>query len=286
MDMLYFIIGFIIGGFCLYFLYRRRLRVRLEAISSMLSNLKENNYSISMVQDDFSILEDGIYKLFLELVESRERNEDLYKEQAKNLEDIAHQIKTPITAISFKLDNMDMEKEAFLSLKRQVDRLNSLTDILLKLSSLDANINFMKRETFLLEEAVDYSLDILAGEIEEKRVSIVKSNLDCEVIGDFYWISEAFINILKNGINVSEDKKIVIRSKENPIYTEISFEDEGGGIAKANMRKIFKRFYKAPNSQGFGLGLAMSEAIVRANKGEIGVENTEKGAVFSVKFYK
>ena len=51
------------------------------------------------------------------------------------------------------------------------------------------------------------------------------------------------------------------------------------------MKKIFKRFYKTPDSNGFGIGLAMAKTIVEKNNGEISVSNTNSGAIFEIKFY-
>ena len=51
------------------------------------------------------------------------------------------------------------------------------------------------------------------------------------------------------------------------------------------MKKIFKRFYKTPDSKGFGIGLAMAKTIVEKNNGEISVTNTDNGARFEIKFY-
>ncbi len=51
------------------------------------------------------------------------------------------------------------------------------------------------------------------------------------------------------------------------------------------MKKIFKRFYKTPDSNGFGIGLAMAKTIVEKNNGAISVTNTKDGAKFEIKFY-
>lgn len=283
------IFGIIIGlsiGIVIFLLQKRRITKRIDELSSMIGDLNKQNYRINIKQDEFSKLEDDIYKLFLKNVEERENVEKLYEKQSKNLEDIAHQIKTPITAIMFQMENMDIEKDGIEGLRFQLERLNSLTDILLKLSSLETNIVKMKRESIKLKEIIDYSLDVLDGDIKKRNIEIEKGELKENIEGDYYWISEGVINIFKNAISVSENKKIIINSRKNPIYTELTIEDEGGGISEKNMNKIFKRFYKSPDSKGFGIGLSMAKTIMEANHGEIEVDNTEKGTVFKIKFYK
>lgn len=272
----------------LYYFLKKRQKKRIEELENLIDRLGEKNYSIPMVQDDFSILEDKIYKIFIELVEARELVEKNSKKQTQNLEDIAHQIKTPITSMFFDLETIDKtedNKKEIEGLELQLERLNSLADILLKLSSLDANIDKMEKREVLISEIIDYGLDILRKSIDEKKVKIICDYEDYEIKVDYYWISEALINIIKNALSLDGLTKIKISTNKNPIYTEIIIEDDGGGIKEENFKKIFERFYKSPDSKGFGIGLAMAKSIVEANNGDISVKNGKDGAIFKIKFY-
>ena len=272
----------------LYYFLKKRQKKRIEELENLIDRLGEKNYSIPMVQDDFSILEDKIYKIFIELVEARELVEKNSKKQTQNLEDIAHQIKTPITSMFFDLETIDKtedNKKEIEGLELQLERLNSLADILLKLSSLDANIDKMEKREVLISEIIDYGLDILRKSIDEKKVKIICDYEDYEIKVDYYWISEALINIIKNALSLDRLTKIKISTNKNPIYTEIIIEDDGGGIKEENLKKIFERFYKSPDSKGFGIGLAMAKSIVEANNGAISVKNGKDGAIFKIKFY-
>ena len=272
----------------LYYFLKKRQKKRIEELENLIDRLGEKNYSIPMVQDDFSILEDKIYKIFIELVEARELVEKNSKKQTQNLEDIAHQIKTPITSMFFDLETIDKtedNKKEIEGLELQLERLNSLADILLKLSSLDANIDKMEKREVLISEIIDYGLDILRKSIDEKKVKIICDYEDYEIKVDYYWISEALINIIKNALSLERLTKIKISTNKNPIYTEIIIEDDGGGIKEENLKKIFERFYKTPDSKGFGIGLAMAKSIIEANNGDISVKNGKDGAIFKIKFY-
>lgn len=272
----------------LYYFLKIRQKKRIDELENLIDRLGEKNYSIPMTQDDFSILEDKIYKIFIELVEARELLEKSSKKQTQNLEDIAHQIKTPITSMFFDLETIDKtedNKKEIEGLELQLERLNSLADILLKLSSLDANIDKMEKREVLISEIIDYVLDILRKSIDEKKVKIICDYEDYEIKVDYYWISEALINIIKNALSLDRLTKIKISTNKNPIYTEIIIEDDGGGIKEENLKKIFERFYKSPDSKGFGIGLAMAKSIIEANNGDISVENGKDGAIFKIKFY-
>ena len=272
----------------LYYFLKKRQKKRIEELEELIDRLEEKNYSIPMVQDEFSILEDKIYKIFVELVEARESLEINSKKQRQNLEDIAHQIKTPITSMVFDLETIDKTEENRKEIERlesQLERLNSLADILLKLSSLDANIDKMDKREVFISEILDYVLDILRKSIDEKKVKIICNYEDYEIKVDYYWISEALINIIKNALSLDGLTKIKISTNKNPIYTEITIEDDGGGIKEENFKKIFERFYKSPDSKGFGIGLAMAKSIIEANNGDISVKNGKDGAIFKIKFY-
>ncbi|WP_054252239.1 sensor histidine kinase [Neofamilia massiliensis] len=271
----------------LYYFLEKRKKNRINELIVLIENMKNQDYKIPMKQDDFSILEDKIYKLFIEIVEAKEKSTKNSEKQIEYLEDIAHQIKTPITSMLFSIENLEMDfpdNDDIEILKRQLLRLNSLSDILLKLSSLDANKDLMKAEQIRLDELVDYALDSLNIK-RSTNVEIKKSLKENSICGDFYWLAEALINIIKNADNRPTCDKIVVSSYKNPLYTSLIIEDNGGGIEKEKMKKIFKRFYKTPDSNGFGIGLAMAKTIVEKNNGEVSVSNIDAGARFEIKFY-
>ncbi|WP_297393162.1 HAMP domain-containing sensor histidine kinase [uncultured Peptoniphilus sp.] len=279
---------YFVSLFALYYFLKTREKKRIKELENLIDRLGEKNYSIPMVQDEFSILEDKIYKIFIELVEARELVEKNSKKQTQNLEDIAHQIKTPITSMFFDLEMIDKDednKKEIEGLELQLERLNSLADILLKLSSLDANVDKMEKNEVLISEIIEYALDILRKSIDEKNIKIIFDYEDSEIKVDYYWISEALINIIKNALSLDRLTKIKISTNKNPIYTEIIIEDDGGGIKEENFKKIFERFYKSPDSKGFGIGLAMAKSIIEANNGDISVKNGNDGAIFKIKFY-
>nr|WP_040542204.1 HAMP domain-containing sensor histidine kinase [Peptoniphilus timonensis] len=143
----------------------------------------------------------------------------------------------------------------------------------------------MEKSKVLISEIIEYALDILRNSVDEKNIKLICNYEDYEIEVDYYWVSEALINIIKNALNREETTEIKISTNKNPIYTEITIEDDGGGIKKENFKKIFERFYKTPDSKGFGIGLAMAKSIIEANNGDISVKNGKDGAIFKIKFY-
>lgn len=269
---------------CLYIYLERRKRNRIAQLLSSVEGMNRGRYRAEMAQDDFSILEDEILKLFIEAVEAREETQGLAKRQAQNVEDIAHQIKTPIAGILLQLERRGNADESE-GLYRQLLRLNTLADDLLKLASLDAGGGMM-RAPFPLAEAAAYAKEIVEDMLDARHIACAIDMGEEVVVGDFYWISEALINLLKNAAFQTGCSRIAITSASNPLYTSIAVEDDGGGIPAAERKKIFRRFYKSPDSDGFGLGLAMAKKIAEENGGELEVEEGAAGARFVMKFYR
>lgn len=286
--MVYIILFYFASLFALYIFLRKKTKRRIKSLEKLIDDLSKKDYRMPMVQDDFSLVEDKIYKIFLEIVEAREEIEKNSKKQVENLENIAHQIKTPMTSMFLDLETIEKNEKNYREIERlnfQLERLNSLADCLLKLSSLDANTKKMEKRDVFISEIIDYALDILEKNIEEKNIEIEDNTIDLKIKVDYYWVCEAVINILKNAINIENVSKVKLSTRKNPIYTELLIEDDGGGIKKEEYKKIFDRFYKSPDSNGFGIGLSMAKTILENNNGDLTVENGRKGAMFSLKFY-
>ena len=89
--------------------------------------------------------------------------------------------------------------------------------------------------------------------------------------------------------SVGEDGKIKITCVDNPIFTEITFHDDGAGFEKEELPHIFERFYRGKDADaaGYGIGLALCRTIIMQQGGTILARNDPQGgAVFSVRFLK
>ena len=104
-------------------------------------------------------------------------------------------------------------------------------------------------------------------------------------------MEEAISNIIKNAIEHTENNGIIdIKLEETPLSIGISIKDNGEGIRKDELRKIFNRFYKGENSlnpTSIGIGLSLSRKIIEAHNGTITVESQlNKGTTFYITFLK
>lgn len=276
----------------------KKLKKRISSILSTAEKIKKGDYKFyKEKEDEFSILEDSIYKSLILLSETRLIALNDKEEYKENLENIAHQLKIPITSINLMLELLEDNKADtnifktahFQKIKKQITRLENLTEVLLKLARLDSGSIEMKKEVFLLEECLIHSMESIEDNLRIKGLLPQLSLNGIKIKGDFYWLSEAFLNIIKNFSDLyPKVKNISISAKDNAVYTQVSFENDGPEIPASDLKTIFRRFYKGQTNEGngFGIGLAMSQTILKKHNAEIRAENTNSGTVFIVKFYK
>ena len=287
--------------FLLIFFYDKKEKRELDKIVDYLKELNRGNYDLKIDLNSegiLSILKNEIYTTTVMLREMASR-EYLDKINLKeNLANISHQLKTPLTSISILVDNLcdeEVDKKTELEflndIKRQVDNINYLVIVLLKLSRFDANVITFKKDDINVKKLILECMKNLDVIREVKNINIhVSGANDVEFIGDYKWESEAISNILKNAIeHTLNDKNIYISFKDKSIYTEIIIEDEGLGMRNSEKNRIFERFYKgsSTNSNNFGIGLSLAKEIITKDNGKIIVKSeVNKGTKFIIRYYK
>nr|WP_306469022.1 HAMP domain-containing sensor histidine kinase [Clostridium sp. DSM 1985] len=239
------------------------------------------------------------------LMEDRIKNSiGLLQEEKINLKniinDISHQLKTPLTALSMyndiisdhrEMNNEDLDNFINLS-KDQLERMEWLVKTLLKYARLESNVVEYNKEMFSIKNTIEESINPLKVKAKNKNQSLIlKYEKDIEYYHDRKWVSEAISNIVKNAIEHTENNgKIEINLYETPITITISIKDNGEGIEKEELKKIFNRFYKGEtsiNPTSIGIGLCLSKSIIKAHDGDITVESyLGKGSIFYITFLK
>ena len=170
-------------------------------------------------------------------------------------------------------------------------QMDFLLSSLLKLSRLDAGIVIFKKEQIHIGSLVSDSLRPFLISMELHNIQVQTDIPEgIEILGDFRWLSEAFQNMIKNSMeSVGDNGKIQITCVDNPIFTEITFHDDGAGIAEEDLPHVFERFYRGKDADatGYGIGMALCRNIIMRQGGTILVRNDPQGgAVFSVRFIK
>lgn len=285
----------------IYIRYNYKKEKDIKDIIKCIEQINKKNYEIqidSISEDELSILKNEIYKTTIMLKEAAENSSKDKLNLKKSLEDISHQLKTPLTSILVMLDNIiedsNMEEKIrndfIVDIKRNVLNINFLVQSLLKLSKFDANtIHFVKQENDL-KTIVEESIKNVSTLCDLRNINIklnIKENF--KIICDDKWQIEALTNIIKNAIEHSKNNSnIIINIENNNVYSMIEVIDFGEGIAKKDIKHIFERFYKCKNTKtdSIGIGLALAKTIIEEDKGTISVESNKLETKFIIKYYK
>lgn len=284
------------------FVYLAHRDKKIKEITKYIYEISNKNYQLDIEEnseDELSNLKNELYKITVMLKEESENSKRDKENLKMSVEDISHQLKTPLTSISIMLDNIkenpNMEKNIkqkfIFEISKQIDWINWLVISMLKLSKLDADVIEFKTEEINVRQFIQEIIKNLEIPIEIRNQNIViegKQNISFN--GDYKWQQEAITNIIKNCIEHNkENGNIFIKYEKNSLYTKISIKDEGEGIRKQDLRHIFERFYKCKNSSenSIGIGLALAKIIIEKNNGIITCESeVGKGTEFIIKYIK
>ena len=274
----------------------------IEKIIKCLEKINQKNYEIDIndvSEDKLSILKHEIYKTTVMLKENTEKvNQDKINLK-KSLQDISHQLKTPLTSSIIMLDNIindlendiEIKPEFIKKVKKDISKISFLIQSILKLSMFESNtITFIRKE-IPVKKIINSSIENIENLCDLKNIKIVvKDRSKNKIYCDYRWQVEALTNILKNAVDYSfNDSIIIVEVDKNNTYTQIKIKDFGKGMSEDETINIFKRFYKGKNSSSDsnGIGLSLAKAIIEKDNGRVIVNSLKgEGTTFSIKYFK
>ena len=283
-------------------LYNKRQKNKIKEITNYIEQINNKNYALDIQdnnEDELSVLKNELYKITVMLKEQAENSAKDKINLKNSLEDISHQLKTPLTSITIMLDNildspdMDLQtrNDFIKDIYREIANVKFLVQNLLILSKFDANtITFNEKEE-KLEDIIEEAKQNVASICDLKNIQIIlEGKEDAKTTCDLKWQVEALTNILKNCAEHSNNNtKINVLYSENNMYSEIVIKDEGSGIDQKDLKHIFERFYKGKNSDkdSIGIGLSLAKTIIEKDNGFITVDSElGKGTTFNIKYRK
>lgn len=219
-------------------------------------------------------------------------DEKAHESQKNFIEILAHESKTPLTALKLRLESLlEMQKDAYTKseLTAGIDEIRRLTSIVEK----TLNLNRMEREE-LVKELVcvsDVVRDLvrrLEPFFKAKGVAVTL-NLTSEacVLGDVDGLRNSFQSVIENSIlyNDKAAKTLEVSLSERSGSISVRFSDNGPGISLQDKEMIFEKFYRGKSrskTAGTGLGLYIARSILNAHHGLIRVLPSQTGAVFEI----
>lgn len=218
-------------------------------------------------------------------------------EEYKNnfLQNITHEIKTPITAINSAIELLEAknslsenDSECFDIIRFQIKSIDKLVNDILCLSEIEVektneNKNF---KTFNLNSMIERVIAYMS--FTEIKINFIQKD-QVEIFANEELLSTAISNLLSNAIRYSGTEKIDVSLEKSGDFVQISVKDYGVGIAEEHLEHIFERFYRVDKNRsrklgGTGLGLAIVKNIIELHNGSVSVESkVGKGTCFICK---
>jgi PAS domain S-box-containing protein len=206
----------------------------------------------------------------------------------------SHELKTPVTSIKaftqilesrFKKVG-DTTSASYLSkMNMQINRLTSLVNDLLDSTRIQAGKLQLNIELFRMLDLVDEVIENIQLSSEKHKI-IREGNTREMVWADRNRTEQVLVNLINNAIKYSpRSDKIIVHISEELDFIKVGVEDQGIGIPKDKISKIFDRFYRVESKEGeftgLGLGLYISSEIIKRQGGQMWVESEEKiGSIF------
>lgn len=228
------------------------------------------------------------------------RQRQLSEVQKNFINNLTHELKTPISSIGLSAKVINDEKilkspkrlfEYARIIQEQNDRLSKNVEKVLNLASIEKSRIKLNLEVLNAEQFIEETLVIFKHSTSGQKARIINNidNPDARIEADKFHFTNLISNILENAVKYCETSpEIQLTFKKRKNNFELNFIDNGIGVSREHRKKIFKKFYRVPtgnvhNVKGFGLGLDYVLKIVKAHHWKIKVdENPKGGSIFTL----
>ena len=242
------------------------------------------NYEIPIRTSD----EMGYLSASLNYMSSQLRDMENY--QKKFVANVSHDFRSPLTSIKGYVEAMadgtippEMQSKYLNIILFETERLTDLTRDLLELNAFDTQELLLNRESFDIHDVIRSTAASFEGTCTQKKISIelVLATRHLSVFADKHKIQQVLYNLIDNAIKFSDpDSIITVETTERGEKVFVSVKDNGVGIPRDSLNKIWERFYKTDSSRGkdkkgIGLGLSIVKESIQAHGENINVISTE-----------
>jgi len=275
-----------------------------EIKEALTKDLTKSNDALQLSKTKLEELNDNLEKEIKREIENNRSKDLQLLNQSKMaslgdmIANIAHQWRQPLSVISTTASGMKIEKEYNLlndeKFNNYCDSIVYKTEYLSK--TIDTFRNFIKDEKeekeIVIQDSIEMAINIINSTLKNHHIDLI---MDIRSVGDIKLhivsgeLEQVIINVINNAKDILlerfiEKPFVKVSLKQHNDFIFIIIEDNGGGIDKEIMGKVFEPYFTTKHqSQGTGLGLHMSYKIVKESlKGNIYVENTNIGAKFFI----
>ncbi|MBX7052492.1 MAG: HAMP domain-containing histidine kinase [Flavobacteriales bacterium] len=243
--------------------------------------------------------EDEIAQLAITFNKMLERLESAFFMQRSFVSNASHELRTPLTAITSQIEVTLMKQrteeeyiQILTSVLEDIKNLNSLSNGLLDLAKINSDLSSFQ---FKLQR-IDEMLWLVSSDLKKVHPNYhidisfrqhINDESKLQVIGNEHLLRIALLNLVDNGCKYSSGHSVKVELALENEHILITIVDEGIGIKKSDLHRIFDPFYRAENVRhirGHGLGLSLSERIITLHQGEFHIESEPgKGTKITLK---
>ena len=242
-------------------------------------------------EGELNALRDDIYKITTILSEQKDALLREKNRLADFLGDIAHQLKTPLSAILLQTELWEdalvpesQKAQCAQQTAKSAQKMQWLVEQLLNLCRLDAAVVKFHYSDYFADYLVKSALQGLESTARKQDILLeFHGDFSQKITCDAPWIIQALSNLIKNAIEHTPQQGVIqVRFSQSMLYSQFEVCNSGNPIAKADMPHLFERFWKGNPSEtnSVGIGLSLAKAIVEGQKGRLWAENTTQGPCF------
>lgn len=208
-------------------------------------------------------------------------------QQSDLISEMVHELRTPLTAILAYADMLieapipEQQRSQFLeTIRGEAERLTNLTNDFLDLARLSSGRAALIRESFELPKVIHAAANVMRPQATEKGVHITvcaDQNLP-NVWGDRKRVHQIILNLVSNAVKYNRpDGKVSVSAQAEGEWIRVTVSDTGRGIAPENLPRLFEKFFRESDAEGYakgtGLGLSIAKQLVEAHGGQIDVDS-------------
>jgi heavy metal sensor kinase len=250
----------------------------------------EKRVPVTGTQDELDLLAHTFNRML-------DRIEELIKSIREMSDNIAHDLKSPLTRIRgfaeialVNMDDIDHYRGMAANTIEESDRLLDMINTMLVISKAEAGEGEFSYNAMDLSAMVQEAWDLFVPVAEDRQIEFTIEVIDpVEIQADAKMLQRAFSNLVDNALKYTQKKgRVHVDLRREPDgFVVIRVSDTGPGIAPAYLDKIFERFFRAETSRtspGTGLGLSFARMVARQHKGDLVVASQlGQGTVFSLR---
>jgi hypothetical protein len=271
----------------------KRSLIPIEAFSGRIRTITHRTLGNRIDAEEETRELRGLADSFNEMLD---RLQQVFDSMRRLIGDASHELKTPVSVVRAQCDVVLQKErrpeeyiEAIKTVRSASGNIERIVRNLLSLARLDSGIlSSGSYAVISLTECIQKALEIMRPVAEQRFIRVMSTfGDDLAIAGNRESLTEAFLNIIENGLKYNREQGLLeVSAVRRGGKAVVMIRDTGLGIRKADVGRVFDRFYRSDTSrskEGTGLGLSISKAIIEAHGGEIAVESElGKGSVFTV----